>query len=104
MKTVSTTKIPRVQEMLVMGSLLSNEADTMSAMGHRMNKAMSAMRAQMQFYKNLNESHSWTLTSCPLEHGDGRLVPYNFSSCQLCVCVYWWLSACLKRVGTGDEG
>ena len=27
--------IPRVQEMLVMGSLLSNEADTMPAMRHR---------------------------------------------------------------------
>ena len=31
-------KIPRAQEILVMGSLLSNEADTMSAMRHNMPK------------------------------------------------------------------
>ena len=37
-------KIASMQEMLVMGSLLSNAADTMSAVSHRMNKAMSAIR------------------------------------------------------------
>ena len=46
-------KNPRVQEMLVMGSLLSNEADTMSAMKHCMNKAMSAMRAEMCLFRTL---------------------------------------------------
>ena len=45
-------KIPRVQEMLVVGSLLSNEADTMSAMRHHLNRAMSSMRAEMYVYKN----------------------------------------------------
>ena len=46
-------RTPRVQEILVLGSLLSSEADTMSAMRHRMNKAMSPMRADMYFCKNL---------------------------------------------------
>ena len=45
-------RISRVLEMPVMGSLLSNEAETMSAMRHRMNKAMPAMRADMYFYEN----------------------------------------------------
>ena len=37
--------------MLLMGSLPSNEADTMSAMRHRVNKAMSAMGAKVYLYK-----------------------------------------------------
>ena len=44
-------KIPRVQEVVVMGSPLSNEADAMSAMRNSMNIAMTAMRAEMYFYK-----------------------------------------------------
>ena len=47
---------PRAHEMLVTGSLQSNEADTMSAMRHRMNKAMSAMRADTYFHRNLRLS------------------------------------------------
>ena len=40
-------KMPRVRGMLVMGSLLANEADTMSAMRHCTNKGMSALRPEM---------------------------------------------------------
>ena len=64
MKTVSTTKIPRVQEMLATGSLLSNDADTMSSMRHRMNKTMSAMRAEMYV--------CYTNPGIPLKEGDTR--------------------------------
>ena len=45
-------KNSRVQEMLVMGSLLSKEEDMMSAMRHRMTTAVSAMRAEMYFNQN----------------------------------------------------
>ena len=38
--------------MLVMASLLSHKADTMSLMRHRDNKAMSAMREEMYLSKN----------------------------------------------------
>ena len=47
----------RVQEMLVMGSLLSYEAGTMSPMRHRMNKAMTATRAEMHVYKKNPDIH-----------------------------------------------
>ena len=50
--SVVNYKIPREQDMQVMGSLLSHEADTMSTMRHNMNKAMSAMRSEVCFYKN----------------------------------------------------
>ena len=45
-------RLPRVLDMLVMGSLLSNEADTISAVRHRMDKAMLAMKAEMYSYEN----------------------------------------------------
>ena len=49
------TNGPGVQhEMLVMRSLLSNEADTMSAMRHHMNKAMTAMWAEKHFFENID--------------------------------------------------
>ena len=47
---VVNCKIPAVREMLVMGSRSSHEADTMSAMRHRMTKAISAIRTEMYFY------------------------------------------------------
>ena len=69
-------KISMVQEMRVMGSLLSNEAGAMSAMRHRMNRAMSAIRVEMYFYKNngipdsgkhqaslLHTSETWSWTT-----------------------------------------
>ena len=64
----------------------------------------TSQRAALGAPRGAGTSRTWTLTFClSLEHGDCRLAPFNFFLLSA-LCVYWWLSACLKRVRTGVEG